>query len=292
MRVEANKKIRGIGETEMNYLMGIDNGGTFSKAAIFDEDGHQISVASFPTVTITPKSGYTERDMEELWEVNQKAIKEAIEKSGIDVSDLRGISFSGHGKGLYLVDEEGKPAYNGILSTDARAWKYIEEWKKDGTKDKVYQKTFQEILACQPVALLAWLRDHEPEVLEKTKYIFSVNSYVRYKITGEAYAEYTDFSGANLVNLTTKEYDRELLSYFGLEMIWDKLPPLRYSADVCGKVTEEVAKATGLPAGIPVAAGMFDVDACGIASGLVSEEEMCMVAGTWSINEYISESPL
>ena len=48
MRVEANKKIRGIGETEMNYLMGIDNGGTFSKAAIFDEDGHQISVASFP----------------------------------------------------------------------------------------------------------------------------------------------------------------------------------------------------------------------------------------------------
>lgn len=276
----------------MNYLMGIDNGGTFSKAAIFDEDGHQISVASFPTVTITPKSGYTERDMEELWEVNQKAIKEAIEKSGIDVSELRGISFSGHGKGLYLVDEEGKPAYNGILSTDARAWKYIEEWKKDGTKDKVYQKTFQEILACQPVALLAWLRDHEPEVLEKTKYIFSVNSYVRYKITGEAYAEYTDFSGANLVNLTTKEYDRELLSYFGLEMIWDKLPPLRYSADVCGKVTEEAAKATGLPAGIPVAAGMFDVDACGIASGLVSEEEMCMVAGTWSINEYISRKPI
>lgn len=51
----------------MKYLMGIDNGGTFSKAALFDEDGKQISVASVPTVTITPKPGYTERDMDELW---------------------------------------------------------------------------------------------------------------------------------------------------------------------------------------------------------------------------------
>ena len=54
----------------MRYLMGIDNGGTFSKAALFDETGKQISVASVPTVTITPKSGYTERDMDELWRVN------------------------------------------------------------------------------------------------------------------------------------------------------------------------------------------------------------------------------
>ena len=44
-------------------------------------------------------------------------------------------------------------------------------------------------LACQPVALLAWLRDHEPEVLENTKYIFHVKDYVRYMLTGEAYAE-------------------------------------------------------------------------------------------------------
>ena len=82
----------------MKYLMGIDNGGTFSKAAIFDENGQQISVASVPTVTITPKPGYTERDMEELWQVNAQAVKEAIEKSGIHPADIAGVSFSGHGK--------------------------------------------------------------------------------------------------------------------------------------------------------------------------------------------------
>ena len=54
----------------MKYLVGIDNGGTFSKAAIFDEEGNQISVASVPTETLTPKPGYTEKDLNELWRVN------------------------------------------------------------------------------------------------------------------------------------------------------------------------------------------------------------------------------
>lgn len=276
----------------MKYLVGIDNGGTFSKAAVFDEEGKQIAVASVPTVTITPRSGYTERDMDELWQVNAQAVRQAVEKSEIDPADIAGVSFSGHGKGLYMVDREGKPSYNGIISTDARAWEYVEKWEQDGTKEKVYEKTFQEILACQPVSILAWFRDNKPEVLERTRYIFAVKDYIRFMLTGEAYAEYTDFSGANLVNLTTKEYDRELLSYFGLEEIYDKLPPLRYSSDICGYVTEEASAQTLLPAGIPVAAGMFDVNACGIASGLSDENEMCMIAGTWSINEFIRKSPV
>ena len=108
----------------MKYLMGIDNGGTFSKAAIFDENGMQISVASVPTVTITPKPGYTERDMNELWEVNAEAIRKSIEKSGIDPKNIAGISFSGHGKGLYLVGYDGKPSYNGIVSTDMGSRRY------------------------------------------------------------------------------------------------------------------------------------------------------------------------
>ncbi|MCD8050365.1 MAG: carbohydrate kinase [Clostridiales bacterium] len=276
----------------MRYLMGIDNGGTFSKAAIFDEYGKQYSVASVPSVTFAPKPGYTERDMDELWKVNAEAIRTAIAKSGIDANEIVGVSFSGHGKGLYLVDAEGKPAYRGIPSTDARAWAYIQQWHTDGTDKKVYEKTFQDILIMQPVALLAWLRDHEPQALERTKYIFAVKDYIRYKLTGEAYAEYTDFSGGNLVNLTTKTYDPELLALFGLEMCMDKLPPLRYPADICGYITEEAARETGLPVGIPCAAGMFDVNACGIASGLSSPKELCMIAGTWSINEFISPEPI
>ena len=57
-------------------------------------------------------------------------------------------------------------------------------------------------------------------------------------------------------------------------------------------MTHEASLETGLPEGIPVAAGMFDVNACGIASGLSDEEQMCMIAGTWSINEFIRKKPV
>lgn len=276
----------------MKYLMGIDNGGTFCKAAIFDETGNQIAASSSPTSAITPKPGYTERDMEELWESNAKAIKSCIQKSGIDSRDIIGVSFSGHGKGLYLIDEKHEPAYNGIISTDSRAWEYLEKWYADGTNHKVYQKTFQEILVSQPVSILAWLKDKEPEVLRKTKYIFHVKDYIRFCLTGEACAEYTDSTGSNLVNLSTAAYDAELLAYFGLEDILDKLPVLRRSSDICGHVTQKAAIKTGLPEGIPAAAGMFDINACGIAAGLSDKDKMCMIAGTWSINEFLSEKPI
>ena len=276
----------------MKYLMGIDNGGTFSKAALFDKDGTQVSAAGWPTMTLTPKPGYTEKDMDELWRVNSMTVRKAIEQSGVRSEEIAGVSLSGHGKGLYLVGYDGKPSYRGIMSTDTRAWEYVKRWGEDGTKEKVFKKSFQEILACQPVSILAWLQDHEPEVLERTQYIFMVKDYIRYKLTGEAYAEYSDSTGGNLVNLNTGKYDRELLKLFGLERVYEKLPELRQSTDICGFVTHEASLETGLPEGIPVAAGMFDVNACGIASGLSDEEQMCMIAGTWSINEFIRKKPV
>lgn len=94
------------------------------------------------------------------------------------------------------------------------------------------------------------------------------------------------------MNMVTKQHDRELMALYGLEDCYDKLPPLKYSAEICGHVTREASEQTLLPEGTPVAAGMFDVNACGIASGLSDEEQMCMIAGTWSINEFIGKKPV
>ena len=276
----------------MKYLLGIDNGGTFCKAALFDEDGNQLAVQSESSVTFSPQPGFAERDMEEMYLSNVRAIHGAVEKSGIDPKEIAGVSFSGHGKGLYLVGADGKPAYHGIPSTDSRAGEIVRKWYEEGVNRKIYQKTFQEIMVMQPVPLLAWLLVEKPEVIENTRYIFSVNDYIRFRLTGEAFAEYSIASGGNLVNLSTGTYDRELLDDFGLSCCFDKLPPLRASSEICGFITKEAAELTGLAEGTPCAAGMFDVNACGVASGLTDPEKMSMIAGTWSINEYIAKEPI
>jgi L-xylulokinase len=70
------------------------------------------------------------------------------------------------------------------------------------------------------------------------------------------------------------------------------LPPLAHSTEICGAVTATAARASGLAAGTPVAAGMFDIDACAVAADVTDEDNLCVIAGTWSINEYISRQPV
>ena len=275
-----------------NYFMGLDNGGTLCKAVIFDVNGAEVASASGSLTMITPQAAFTERDMDVLWESNCKVIREAIAKSGVKAEDIKGVACSGHGKGLYLWGKDDKPCYNGIVSTDGRAWMYPEKWYKDGTADRVFEKTFQKILACQPVSLLCWLKDNKPEVIENIRWVFECKDYIRFKLTGEAFAEVTDYSGSSLMNIRDRCFDRELLKEFGLEDLFHALPPLKASSDICGTVSKQAGLETGLAEGTLVAGGMFDIDACAVAMDITNEENIAVIAGTWSINEYISRQPV
>ena len=272
------------------YYLGIDNGGTLCKAVLFNDKGKLCSQAQHKTDLKTPSSGFTQRSMEDIRQANFQCIRECIKD--INPADIRCICTTGHGKGLYMVGEGGKLVYDGVVSTDTRAKEYIRLWQADGTAGKAYEKTFQDIMACHPAALLRWFKDNEPEVLKNVRHIFSVKDYVRYLLTGEAFAEMTDISGSSLLNLTTRDYDDELLALFGIVEVRSKLPPVKLATDICGRVTEEAAAETGLLEGTPVAGGMFDIDACAIAMNVVSEDTICVIAGTWSINEYISKTPV
>ena len=87
-------------------------------------------------------------------------------------------------------------------------------------------------------------------------------------------------------------FDKKMLERLGIEEVYEKLAPIRYSCDLCGTICEEASALTGLPVGTPVAGGMFDIDACAVAADVTSPEEMVTIAGTWSINEFISEKPI
>ena len=277
---------------EQRFYLGIDNGGTLTKAVLFDAAGHEVAQASESVPLLTPAPGFTERDMEALYAANCRCIRRVAEESGVPAARIAGISCTGHGKGLYLWGRDDRPVCPGIVSTDTRAWEYPRRWREDGTADRAFRKTYQQVLASQQVSLLAWMKDHRPELLDNIRWIFSVKDYIRFRLTGEAYAELTDFSGANLVNLDACGYDRELLALFGLEELFDRLPPLRRSCDRCGRVTAETARLTGLKEGTPVAGGMFDIDACAVAMDVTDEKNLCVIAGTWGINEYVAREPV
>lgn len=276
----------------MHYYLGLDNGGTTTKAALYSELGEEIAVASRETRALLPKPGFAERDMEEMWQANCQVIRSVLEQSGISPSAIRAVGVCGHGKGLYLWGKNGAPVRPGIISTDNRAYWYPGRWREQGVEAALFPVTCQHILACQPVSLLAWLKDHEPESMEQIRWVFSAKDYVRFRLTGEAWAEQTDMSGSGLLNLHTKGYDPFILEQLDLREIESALPPLCGSLDLCGTVTAQAASACGLAEGTAVIGGMFDIDACALTANVTDENRICMIAGTWSINEYLCTVPV
>ncbi len=276
----------------MKYLLGLDNGGTKTKAAVFDRYGREIACSSASSDAVMDRPDFVERDMEEMWRTNCEVIRTVLEKSGIAAGDIGGVGICGHGKGLYLWGKDGKPNGPGILSADNRAVSYLEKWRADGTEREAFKRSCQHIMACQPVTLLAWIRDQEPERYRNIRWIFECKDYIRFRLTGEARAEITDYSGTGLMDLHTRRFSCELLHLFGIEQVEEALPPLCHAMEVAGWVTQEAAQQCGLAAGTPVIGGMFDINACAMAAGILDSSRICMIAGTWSINEYIREEPV
>lgn len=274
------------------YLLGLDNGGSVTKAALYSVDGEEIAVASTRVKSIMEKVGFVERDMDELWEANAETIRQVLKKSRVNPKDVVGVAVTGHGNGAYFVDSDGKPVGKGIISTDTRAKDYVEKWNNDGTFESVMPKTMQILWAGQLMPIIAWYKDNKKVLLDKTKWAFACKDYIRFCLTGEAYAELTDISVSSGLNLLKIEYDDEILSKFGIIEYKKILPPLKKCTDICGSVTKKAAQQTGLLEGTPVAGGLCDVAACCIGTGITSTDKMCMVAGTWSINEFISKKPI
>lgn len=274
------------------YVLGIDNGGTVAKAALFALDGRELAVASRRTEPLTPESGWVEFDAERLWQATAAAVRQVIADAGIDPRCIAAVACAGHGNGLYLIDDRGLPVRNAIFSSDTRAQSYIDRWISEGVDRAVRPLTMQALWPGQPNALLAWLRDHEPATLQRTRWVLMCKDYIRCRLTGQALAELTDMSGTSLLDVGRECYAPQVLDAFGLGALREKLPPLRQSAEICGEVTAAAADATGLAAGTPVAGGMFDVNACALSSALTDENIVGMTLGTWGINQYVSRTPV
>ncbi len=69
------------------------------------------------------------------------------------------------------------------------------------------------------------------------------------------------------------------------------MPPIRSNTTLCGTVTRAAHEQTGLAEGTPVVAGMMDLGATTLASGVVDASQVAICAGTWSINVVILERP-
>ena len=262
--------------------LSIDCGLTATKAAVFDEGGIQIAEAAAPT-PVRAWGEASEIDMEEEWRLCARLVGEALERARqAGGGAVIGVGVSGHGGGLYPVDGEGRPVRAALTSMDGRAGPLVATWASEGRTR--YPVTRHHPWAGQSLPQLAWLRAHEPDQYRRIRWALAAKDWIAFRLSGELSTDRTDASNNALVDLTTGRYDPEVPRLFGVPEVEGNLPPIRESAAVVGRVSAAAAAVTGLPEGLPVVAGMFDVVSCAVGSGAMDQRSVSLIAGTWNIN--------
>jgi L-xylulokinase len=267
--------------------IGVDIGLTSAKAAGFDSCGAELFTVRADNPRAAVSIDRQEIDMVGLWDVVSRVLSELTAWLASHDFQPRGIGVTGHGNGLYAVDNDLRPVRPAIASTDNRAEKIVERSMAKGI-DAERLRTGSVPWAGQPSVLLAWLAESEPESFAATAWVLSCKDWITTCLTGAPTADLSDASGCGLVDLSLREYDPAVFERLGLpaKTIY-KFPQLRASNEIVGTVTAMAAGRTGLRRGLPVIAGCMDCIASPIGAGSTQEKDVTIIVGTWAINSVV-----
>jgi L-xylulokinase len=270
------------------FLLGIDAGTTVIKAALFDLHGKQVGSHSAQVALQTPRTRWVERDMHELWNATVRAVRGCLANADIAARRIAAIGITGHGDGLYAVDNRLQPVRAAVVALDTRAHRIIDEWQNSPLWSEILQVTGQVPFAGSFTALLAWFQRHDPETLHRSKWLLFCKDWIKLQLTGEISTDVTDAS-AGFTDLRTREYSQQALNRYGLDGLRDRLPEILPSEAIAGTVTSAAAAETGLTAGTRVVAGTHDVDAAAIGMGAIRPGTLSVICGSFSINQLVSD---
>ncbi|MGO2665563.1 FGGY family carbohydrate kinase, partial [Mycetocola reblochoni] len=257
--------------------IGIDVGLTSAKAAAFDGEGRELRTFSAANPREAVDSSRQEISMTALWEVVASVLRPLAEWLTANGYRPAGIGATGHGNGLYLVDERLEPVRPAIASTDTRADRIVRQVSPAAVA-QLHALTGSVPWAGQPGPLLAWLAENEPESLARARWALSCKDWITLRLTGRPGGDVSDASGEGLLTLSTRDYEPRLFDALGVDRgVMGLLPPLAESDAVVGEVTAEAAASTGLSAGLPVVAGCMDCIASPMGAGALEQGDVTVI---------------
>lgn len=263
---------------ERKYVIAHDVGTSSNKAVIMDAKGNIYANAEETYDFTYPNPGWVEQKPEDYWQAIVNSTKTILQTSQIPSSQIIGMVFSTQAMGIIPVDDEGNTLYNNITWVDGRAEKQAEKLMNRFLGKKVFKSIVGiELTGKDVIPKLMWLKEHRPEIFNKTQYFLDVNGFLKFKATGKKVAEW---SGAcsYAFNLKRKDWERIFFKLAGIGT--DKLPPLVRSIDEVGGLTKEVAEEMGLSPGLPVFGGCDDTQSAAIGTGAIGEAEGHIYLGT------------
>ena len=235
--------------------MGIDLGSGSLKASVVAMDGRLLGEASHPIETNIPHFGWAEQDPELWWDALCAAAPKALLNAGIGKTEIRGIGVSGGAHIPVLLDEADRVLRPAILWADQRSAAEATELHERAGQT-IIKTSLNRVNPTWSLAMLAWIKRHEPAIAARTKKLMLSKDYLRFRLTGTWETDYSDVIGALMADDRTHSWSPELCALIDWPM--ETLPRVVAPSSVVGGISQGAANMLSLQPGTPVVCGSND----------------------------------
>ena len=249
----------------MPVVLGVDSSTQSTKVEARDvASGAVLGSASASHPPTTPP--VSEQDPQSWWDAlvqATNALDEAVRR------DVVAIAVAGQQHGLVLLDETGaavRPAKLWNDTTSApQATRLVEAqgatWWAEATGSMP--------VAAFTVAKLAWVVEHEPELLDRVARVGLPHDALTLRLSGEHVTDRGDASGTGWFDPSTDTYLPDALDAAGVDAGWlERLPRVLAPTDAAGTLTDAAADALGLDTSVVVGPGSGDNMGAALGLGL------------------------
>ncbi len=255
----------------MRVSIGIDLGSSRVKLLALDESGECQGVTMASYATDSRRTGYAEQNPDRWWDALRLAMSELLSRPALRGAAVIALGLTGQMHGAVFLDESGVPVRHALMWSDARAEAETEEIERLIPREELVRVTGNRSNVSFTAPKIMWVARHEPQVLERTRWIVQPKDALRARLTGSVGGDVSDASATLLFDLRERRWSDEIVSRLGLDR--SLLAPLSESEATAGELREDAARALGLPSGIPVAVGGADAPAAALGLGLAREED-------------------
>ena len=260
------------------FLVGIDLSTSGVKALVLDPEHGVLGTASTEYAIQTPHPGWAEQDPEVWFQASIEVIRRVIVQSGISPDEIAAIGFSGQMHGTVCLDARGKDLRPAIIWPDQRSRQQVERVRRQIGLEKLGEWTGNPLATGFMLSSWLWLQEHEAETARATQHLLLPKDYLRYRFTGRLGSEPSDASSTSLFDPKSGGWSAPLLEFFAIDP--QLLPEINPSAQVAGRLANDVAEAAGLHPEIPVAFGGSDQSCQALGNGVVAPGVVSCTIGT------------
>ncbi len=265
-----------------DYVIGIDCSTTATKAVVWDERGRAVAEGRETFGLSSPQPDWGEQNAEDWWTSTKTALRRATQV--VDTRRIGAIGLTHQRETFVCANEADHPVRPAILWLDSRA---REEVARYGSEE-AHRITGKKPNPTVGFYKMLWLKEHEPDTMERTVKVADVHAFLVHRMTGRWRTSWATADPLGLVDMESFDYSDELLGMVGLDR--EHMCDLSAPGEVIGELREDAAREVGLPAGLPIVGGVGDGQAAGLGANITEPGKAYLNLGTGVVSGMYSEN--